>query len=292
VKPHRAPAAAMAEPTAATLAVVARIAEADAGIVLSESKAGLVQSRLAPRLRALGLTDYADYVRFVETDAGRSERRAMIAALTTNISHFFREQHHFDLLRHEILPPLVARARAGGRIRIWSAGCSQGQEVFSAAMVLLDLMPDAAAHDVRLLASDIDAGVLARARTGTFPAQAAREIPAQYLGRFAQAGASGLQVSGVVRTLVRFRELNLNGSWPMQGRFDVIFCRNVMIYFGADRQAALWPRFAGALEPEGWLLVGHSERAPCNREDPFESAGLTAYRPRSNANRNETGRWR
>lgn len=266
-------------PTRAEMAAVAAIALSEAGIVIALDKTSMVQSRLTKRLRALGLPDYATYLALVRSAEGAEERRQMISSLTTNVSHFFRESHHFDVLRKSVLPPLIARLRAGGRVRIWSAGCSNGQEAYSIAMTILDMAPDVANHDFRILASDIDPMVITRGRSATYETAAVEPVPAALRHKFLEPAAGGMRLIGAARGLVSFNELNLHATWPMKGRFDVIFCRNVVIYFDPPAQEKLWARFAAALSPEGWLFVGHSERVPSGPGTKFETAGITTYRP-------------
>jgi chemotaxis protein methyltransferase CheR len=271
-----APRRAIAPPGPGEIAAIAAIAEADAGIVIATEKASMVQSRLAARLRALGMNDFRAYLDFIESPEGEDERRRMISALTTNVSHFFREAHHFDLLRDRVLPPLIDRVRRGGRIRIWSAGCSRGQEACSIAMTILGLLPDAPDRDVRILATDIDRAVLEEAVAGVYDAQTLAPVAPALRDRYFTPADGGWAAGPALRALVRYRELNLHGTWPMTGPFDAIFCRNVVIYFSAERQAALWPRFARATAPGGWLFVGHSERVAPHAG--FDVAGVTAYR--------------
>ncbi|MEI4471161.1 CheR family methyltransferase [Frigidibacter sp. MR17.24] len=265
-------------PSAAEMAAVAKILHDEAGIVLNQTKTSMVQSRLAKRLRSLGLSSYGDYLALVAGSDGQDERRRMISALTTNVSHFFREMHHFDLLRSTVLPPLLARARTGGRVRLWSAGCSNGQEPWSMAMVVLELMPEAPRHDIRILATDIDPEVIARAEAATYPASLLEGMAPAMVARHFQAEGDDYRINDAARALLRFRELNLHGPWPMRHGFDVIFCRNVVIYFDLDAQAKLWRRFAAMLSPGGILCAGHSERVPVAPALPFETAGITSYR--------------
>jgi chemotaxis protein methyltransferase CheR len=271
---------------------IARMLYDDAGIALTESKASLVYSRLAKRLRALGIESFQDYCRLVAGAGaeGVSERQNMLAALTTNVTRFFREPHHFEHLRTKVLPDLVNRARARGRVRIWSAGCSTGQEPYSIALTLLDLLPEAAGLDVRILATDIDPNVVATGRAAVYSNEAVQPVPASlrdrwmvrvrdnYLGGDRGGGRDAWGAGEEMRRLVAFRELNLMGSWPMKGRFDAIFCRNVVIYFDEPTQARIWTRFAPLLNPGGRLYVGHSERV--TDMDRFETDGLTTYRLR------------
>ena len=203
----------------------------------------------------------------------------MAAALTTNVSSFFRENHHFELLRTTILPPLLDGARAGGRIRIWSAGCANGQEAYSIALTLLDLAPDAQNLDVRILGTDVDTSVVKFAELGAYHSSMMGDVPERYQARHFtfDASASTYVAKEDLRRLVLFRPLNLHGPWPMPGRFDVIFCRNVVIYFDAEGQSTLWSRFAEKLADGGWLLVGHSERIACTDAPDLSPRGHTVY---------------
>ena len=259
---------------------IARMLYDDAGIALTESKASLVYSRLAKRLRVLGIESFQDYCRLVGGAEGLSERQNMLAALTTNVTRFFREPHHFEHLKTKVLPELVARARARGRVRIWSAGCSTGQEPYSIALTLLDLLPEAAGLDVRILATDIDPNVVATGRAAVYSNEAVQPVPAalreRWMVRVRDSGREAWGAGEEMRRLVAFRELNLMGNWPMKGRFDAIFCRNVVIYFDEPTQARMWSRFAPLINPGGRLYVGHSERV--TDMDRFETDGLTTYR--------------
>lgn len=257
---------------------IAATLRAESGIALVEAKATLVYSRLAKRLRKLGLGSFDEYCTFVETEEGAAERVEMLAALTTNVTRFFREPHHFDHLRQRLLPPLVEAARAGGRVRLWSSACSTGEEPYSMALTLLDLMPDAARYDVRILATDIDPKVVATARAGVYRNESVSPIPAGTRERWLtkrRGAETAWVVKDEVKTLITFRELNLIGDWPMKGRFDAIFCRNVVIYFEEKTQMLIWTRFRDRLAPEGRLYIGHSER--CDAPG-YVSDGLTIYR--------------
>lgn len=260
---------------------IAKILHQDSGILLSPSKSNLVYSRLAKRLRALGLASFKDYCAFIAGSQGTSERMSMLAALTTNVTHFFRESHHFDHLKSEILPDALAEARQGGRVRIWSAGCSNGHEPYSIALTVLSMMPDAANRDVRILASDIDPNVIAFGRAGIYDEATLEAVPRPLKQRWFKPSAgqaNALEVGDAMRDLVSFRELNLIGEWPMQGTFQAIFCRNVTIYFDQPTREKIWHRFCQYLEPGGWFYMGHSERltGPATKYLSYE--GTTAYR--------------
>jgi len=265
-------------------AVIARRAQADFGLHLTEAKRELVYSRLSKRLRHLGLADFRAYCLLVESPEGEEERVAMLSALTTNVTHFFREEHHFTYLRDKVLPPLIARARAGGRVRLWSAGCSSGQEPYSLALTVLDLCPEAARLDIRILASDVDPAILARAREGLYDTEEIKSLPQKlHEQHVTDLGDGRSKIGDKPRAMIRFGELNLMQDWPMKGRFDIIFCRNVAIYFDKETQARLWHRFAHSLEPGGVLCIGHSERVSGPGLGLLAVSGITTYR------RNGTG---
>lgn len=258
---------------------IAQTLHAHAGIALSEGKAALVYSRLAKRLRVLGLRSFRDYCALIDGVEGVDERQAMMAALTTNVTRFYREPHHFDHLRDKVMPELSAKARAGGRVRLWSAACSNGQEPYSMAMTVLDVLPEAAELDVRILATDIDPNMVAEGAAGVYSDDLLAPVPAGSRKHFTPvAGAPGrFSADATLRRLVAFKELNLIGDWPMRGRFDVIFCRNVVIYFDDATQERVWGRFTPILNPGGVLYIGHSERVTGPAAQQLQPAGLTTY---------------
>ena len=267
--------------TATDFKRIATMLHGDAGIALNDGKAALVYSRLAKRLRKLGLRTFEQYCDLVADSAHEEERRAMLAALTTNVTRFFREPHHFDHLRTTILPPLLAAARQGKRVRLWSAASSSGQEPYSMALTILQLMPEAADHDIRILATDIDPNMVAAGRAGIFSASSAADLPLDMRRRWfepAPGTSDSLRAGDALRRLVAFKEMNLIGQWPMQGRFQAIFCRNVVIYFEEELQAQLWVRMVPLLEPGGVLYIGHSERITGEAVPLLSSDGITTYR--------------
>lgn len=259
---------------------IAAMLHADSGIFLSEQKESLVYSRLVKRLRALGLSSFKDYCALVADPSGTAERQKMLAALTTNVTRFFREPHHFAYLKETVLPPLLQAAKRGGRVRIWSAGCSKGQEPYSIAMTVLSLMPDATNYDVKILATDIDPYVLQEGRDGIYDKAELEDMPKpERLRFFAPVASSGssFSVSEDMRRIVSFKELNLIGQWPVKGPFNVIFCRNVVIYFNEDTQSKIWDRFSSLLAPQGLLCIGHSERLSGPALPHFKPTGTTMY---------------
>jgi chemotaxis protein methyltransferase CheR len=248
-----------------------------AGIDMPRAKEPLVYSRLAKRIRQLGLRSFAEYCKLVE-DPASHEIEHMLVALTTNVTRFFREPHHFEDLKRRVLPPLITRLKNRGRVRIWSAGCSSGQEPYSIALTVLDVLPEAKAWDIRILATDINTQVVAEARAGRYPADQVSSVPEALRKRyFEDAGPGHVRATDEARSLIVFRELNLMGEWPFKGQFDVIFCRNVAIYFDEEVQATLWRRFAERLNPGGRLYIGHSERVGGPATQMLRTDGVTAY---------------
>jgi chemotaxis protein methyltransferase CheR len=268
----------------AAFETLARRMRDDTGIVLSHAKKGLAVSRLSRRLRVLGLPDFESYCEVLRGPDGVSEMQEMILLLTTNVTRFFREHHHFEALKADVLPDLVKSAKAGGRVRIWSAGCSSGEEAYSLAMTLLDIFPQAPSCDIRVLATDIDRNVLDMGRRGSYRLSgedvAAYPTLTKHMSKDGDDPAA-YNVSSALKTMVQFGELNLQQSWPMKGKFDVIFCRNVVIYFSNETQQALWPRFAEALNLGGRLLIGHSERVSGPATATLKSCGVTQYQRQS-----------
>ncbi len=261
---------------------IARMLHEDAGISLSDAKATMVYSRLAKRLRSLGLKNFRDYCALLEGGDGADERQMMLAALTTNVTRFFREPHHFEHLKKVILAPRADAVRRGARLRIWSAACSDGQEPYSIAMSVLSVIPEANKLDVRILATDIDSNMVATGKAGVYNDDAVSAVPAdmrsRWFSRVDGAGERGWRVGDNLAELVAFRELNLIGAWPMKGKFDVIFCRNVVIYFQEDTQHQIWSRFAPMLVDDGRLYIGHSERVSGPAASRFAGDGVTTYR--------------
>jgi chemotaxis protein methyltransferase CheR len=262
---------------------IAALLQKESGIHLQESKASLVYSRLAKRLRALHIESFREYCKLVVEDT--DERMNMLAALTTNVTRFFREPHHFEHLKTHVLPPLLEAARRGGAVRIWSAACSSGQEPYSLALAILSLMPEAASKDIKVLATDIDPNMVARGRNGVYAPAELRDVPAEVKRRWfvaaSEEGQGNLRVAEELRALVAFRPLNLIGNWPMRGPFHAIFCRNVVIYFEEATQSKLWSRFVPLLAPGGCLYIGHSERVTGPALSSLDSVDITTYRTRT-----------
>jgi len=230
-----------------------------AGIqLLGHGKEDMVYGRLSRRLRALGLDSFRAYVALLESDAGQDEFEHFINALTTNLTAFFREKHHFEYLASTVLPALMKRNAASRKMRIWSAGCSTGEEPYSIAMTVAECVPE---HwDVRILATDLDSNVLAHAERGVYDESRVSGISKTQLHRwFMKGSGSEVRVKDRLRDMIHFRPLNLLHDWPMRGPLDVIFCRNVIIYFDNATKAALAARYAKLLHEDGTLFIGHSE---------------------------------
>lgn len=226
------------------------------GIKLHAGKKELVRARLAKRLRALGMNSFDEYLEHVQNDRA-DELVAMLDALSTNLTRFFREPEHFAYLTAQVLPALPSH-----RLRIWSAGCSTGEEPYSIAIQLAEVISDLAHWDVAILATDLSVQALQRAKAGAYEAERLQQVPATLRTRyFAPCTHSDTweQVKPPIRGMISFARLNLMDRWPMRGPFDVIFCRNVMIYFDKPTQARLIERFWQLLRPGGTLFIGHSE---------------------------------
>lgn len=260
----------------------------EAGIVLADSKQQMVQARLQKRIRVLGLTGYGEYLKHaLETP---SETVELINAMTTNKTDFFREPHHFEFLARQEIPRLIEEARRlerPKRLRIWHAGCSTGEEPYSMAMVLAESPLVDQGWDIRQLASDIDTKVLAHSEAAIYDEERISPVSLERRRKFFLRGKGEregqYQVRREIRELVTFRQINLlDPTWPMSPnvRFDVIFCRNVIIYFDRPTQAVLFDRFASKLQPGGLLIIGHSENLHGLSND-FDAAGTTIYRLRA-----------
>lgn len=267
----------IAPPNAEQFNRICQILHREAGIVLAPGKNSMVQARLAKRMRAMGIYDFDAYLTRVERSGEQEEKQHFISALTTNVSHFFRENHHFDTLRKSILPKLIDSAKAGKRVQIWSAGCSNGQEPYSIAMTILSYAPDADKLGIRIIGTDIDRNVLAYAQRGEYSVAEAAGLSEGMRRSYTVTKEGRVAMSDQVRKLVSFQQLNLHKPWPGMSKYDVIFCRNVVIYFDQDAQSELWQRFEQALNPGGWIFVGHSERIPKHPNSQLSTAGITAY---------------
>ena len=250
------------------------------GISLSEAKRELVYGRLARRLRALGLQSFSAYRDLLAGNAEGPEMVEFINAITTNLTSFFRESHHFDYLRDHVLLPML-KGGTRQRLRIWSAGCSTGEEPYSIAMTVRESMPEGARHDIRILATDLDSDVLSRARNGVYAQDRVKDLSAGRITQFfreqREGGVSKYRVVPALNELITFNQLNLMNPLPMKGPLDVIFCRNVVIYFDKETQRDLFRRYARLQRPGDILFLGHSE-SMFKVSDDYTLVGRTVYR--------------
>ena len=259
-------------------ATIAALLYEEAGIRLRPGKAPLVYARLARRLRTLGLQSFADYIALLRNEHS-GERGQLVVALTTNVTRFFREPHHFEHLRNNVVLPALSRLPRGARLRFWSAACSTGQEPYSLAAMIAEVLSGSHEHNIRILATDIDREVLAAGERGRYGSLDGVPDPAR---RWFKRDGSSWIVDDHLRSLITFRHLNLNAAWPLRGPFEAILCRNVAIYFDQQVQERLWSKFASVLNAGAFLYIGHSERVSGPASDLFESAGITTYRRRGN----------
>ncbi|MFZ1470248.1 MAG: protein-glutamate O-methyltransferase [Paracoccaceae bacterium] len=256
---------------------IAAYALREFGLNLQESKKDLVYARLIRRVRQLGLADFTGYCQLLEGPDTLAERDFAISALTTNVTYFFRESHHFDLLS-ALIAPRRAALQKGQRLRLWSAGCAAGMEAYSMALTLHDALPEAPDLNIRILATDIDPNSLARGKSGVFIDEEVQPIPQRMRAKGLLQQANGTwRIAPCLASMTRFAPLNLVQDWPLKGPFDAIFCRNVAIYFDKPTQTRLWHRFAPLLAPNGLLCIGHAERLLGPAEREFTPIGITAY---------------
>jgi chemotaxis protein methyltransferase CheR len=255
------------------------LVHARTGIALSEAKRELLYGRLARRLRKLKLGSFAEYCQLVESDES-AELQELTNAITTNLTSFFREDYHFKQLAAEALPQIEVQRSGLRRIRLWSAGCSTGEEPYSLAVVMRETLAHLSGWDIKLLATDIDSKVVATAIEGAYAAERFKGVSPERVKHWFReiAGRPGLfAASSALKSLITFKQLNLLDSWPMKGPFDVIFCRNVVIYFDKATQRSLFDRMADLQEPGGWLFIGHSENL-LNVTRRYKLVGRTVYR--------------
>jgi chemotaxis protein methyltransferase CheR len=255
------------------------LVHARTGIALSDAKRELVYGRLARRLRKLGLGSFAEYCVLVES-ANSNELQELTNAITTNLTSFFRENYHFEQLAAEVLPQCEYKRSSTKRLRIWSAGCSTGEEPYSLAVVMREALAHLPGWDIKLLATDIDSKVVATAAAGVYAADRFKGVSAERVKRWFPAAAARpehSEASSELKELITFKQLNLLDPWPMKGPFDIIFCRNVVIYFDKDTQRQLFNRMAELQEPGSWLFIGHSENL-FNVTQRYRLVGRTVYR--------------
>lgn len=253
-----------------------------AGIHLTEAKRELVYGRLSKRLRALELNSFRQYCDILKS--GDTEEFARcVNAITTNVTSFFRENHHFEYLSEVVLPELVRKNETQSKreLRVWSAGCSSGEEPYSIAITIMECLPSPNNWDIKILATDLNSEILDVARTGIYKSELLENVPTGRRNRWFQKGTGSnegfVRVVPEIRELLHYRKLNLTGPWPMQKSFDIIFCRNVVIYFNQETRRTLVNRFVDFLKDDGHLFVGHSESL-LGITDRLKSVGRTIHK--------------
>ena len=251
------------------------------GIALSDQKKDLVYGRLARRLRKLNFDDFNQYYQLLKDNPG-DELIEFINSITTNLTSFFREQHHFDFLSNDALKYLLNARKTEKRLRIWSAGCSTGEEPYSIAKTILESVPNIKTWDIKILATDIDTDVLHKASQGIYDKKRIEgldktKIEKWFLKPKEKESSDKVRVHPKLRELITFKQLNLMGDWPMRGQFDVLFCRNVVIYFNKDTQRVLFERYANILKDDGYMFLGHSESL-YKVSDRFSLLGKTIHK--------------
>ncbi len=256
-----------------------------AGIALNVSKKALLEARLGQRLRQLGMESFRAYYEYVTADPTEGEMVCLLDRVATNATHFFREPIQFQFIAQRLLPGWITRSRNRehpARIRAWSAGCSTGEEPYSLAMVLLDLLSPTTGWEIEIIGTDLSSRALESAKKAIWPIEKAKEIPEEYLKRYMLKGTgsqSGLMKAGPqLRSVVHFQHFNLNDGHPeIAGTFELIFCRNVLIYFDAESRNRAIHRIIKHLGIPGYLFVGHAESlaGPCEQ---LEHVIPTVYR--------------
>ena len=256
------------------------LVKATTGINLGEAKRELVYGRVSRRLRALRLESFAQYRDLLES-GDEAEMVEFCNAITTNLTAFFREGHHFEYLREQVLRPRVLDPLASRRIRIWSSACSTGEEPYSIAMSVCEAVPDWRKWDIRILATDLDSRVLATAQEGLYAADRMRGLStrqvADHFVRQGEGQVASFRVAPQLASMITFKQLNLMDPLPMPGPLDVIFCRNVIIYFDKETQRQLFVRMSRLQRPGNLLCLGHSENL-FKVSDDYSLVGKTIYR--------------
>jgi len=265
--------------TAEVFEKIRQIVKSHTGIVLADGKQDMVYGRLTRRLRALDLPDFNSYLTIIERE-DEEELIHLVNAITTNLTSFFREEHHFGYLKSAVFPSLLEKNAATRRIRIWSAGCSTGEEPYSIAMTVKEFFADHPGWDVKIIATDLDSNVVAKAAKAVYDKTRVEGVSPEYKKRWMKRGrgekSEQVKMKAELQELITFKQLNLLHQWPIKGPIDIIFCRNVVIYFDKDTQRTLFGRYADVLSSDGHLFIGHSENM-FNVCDRFESLGHTIY---------------
>ncbi len=258
--------------------VLRKISNEHSGILVPDDKFDMFYSRLSKRVRMLGLTDFKQYCLFLQENPDL-EFTEFINAITTNLTSFFRENHHFDYLKNQLIPELLKKKHSTKQLKVWSAGCSTGEEPYSLAMTLAENVP--ADWQVKILATDLDTNVLQTAANGVYTVDRVSGLSPQRMKRWFKKGSgmnsNKVKVKKELQELIYFKQLNLMKEWPIKGRFDFIFCRNVLIYFDRDTKETLARRYSGLLSVGDHLFIGHSESLH-QLDTDFKLIGNTIYK--------------
>lgn len=261
-----------------------KVSNARTGIVVTDEKMDMFYSRLSRRVRKLGLSSFKEYCDLIKRDSSGEEVLELVNSITTNLTAFFRENHHFEYLRNTAIPEILQRNSQSRSLRIWSAGCSTGEEPYSLAMTLAEALPSTGGWDARILATDIDSNVLNTAASGVYALERIKGIPKARLKRWFLRGkgnsAGFARLKEEARRYIEFGQLNLMESWQHDALKDIIFCRNVIIYFDKESKANLVDRYADSLVDGGYLFIGHSESL-FKVSERFELVGNTIYKKKA-----------
>jgi chemotaxis protein methyltransferase CheR len=255
-----------------------KLSNQHSGIQVPDERFDMFYSRLSKRVRKLGLNDFKEYCQYLK-DYPEHEFTEFINSITTNLTAFFREIHHFDYLRDVVIPEVLKRNKNTKQIRVWSAGCSTGEEPYTLAMTLLDNVPPD--WDIKILATDLDTNVLQTAMDGVYSEERVTDLSEQVLKRWFMRGTGSqgglVRVRPQLQKIIQFKKLNLMQDWPMKCHFDFIFCRNVLIYFDRDTKALLASKYAKMLASRSWLFIGHSESLN-QLSNEFDLVATTTYK--------------
>ncbi len=241
------------------LTLIARLVREVTGIVLDERKAYLIESRLGPLLEEFRLTNYNDLYQRARSDTSQRILNKIVDAITTNETFFFRDNSPFDMLRYKLIPDIIDRSD-GKNIKVWSAACSTGQEVYSIAMILREILPNTEQWNIRLLGTDISDAAVAQASYGSYnKTEINRGLPPNYRTKYFNEGPNTWRIRDEVRAMTMFRRMNLLEPFSSIGKYDLILCRNVAIYFSPENRKKLFDQIANQLNPSGYLMIGASE---------------------------------
>ena len=258
--------------------ILRKISNEHSGILVPDDKFDMFYSRLSKRVRLLGLANFKEYCHYLKNNSDQ-EFTEFINAVTTNLTAFYRENHHFEYLKKTVLPEVIKRNQTTKTIRVWSAGCSTGEEPYSLAMTLLEAVPSD--WDIKILATDLDTQVLQTAATGVYTKDRVEGLPKDTLKRWFKRGKSTnsnkVKISKECQSLIQFKQLNLMTEWPFKSYFDFIFCRNVLIYFDRETKEKLAQRYGELLVTGSYLFIGHSESLH-QLDTDFDLIGNTIYK--------------